>query len=341
MIIRKEDLFLFFNRCISEKIDNYEEVLLPKKNNKQDEKQFSFTKYNSDENIEYDLESFRTIDPIKTLFYLSRENVSSTSLHSKKRIVAGIKACDLKALNILDKALINDDFVDPAYKKLRDNTLVISSDCNRITDSCHCNLVGGKPYSESNYDINLSKVNNNDYYYIVAGSKKGEKFLNTMKEHVAVNKAPQNVFSLVEENRKDILEKLEKQNKEYYHTENFYELKNSEEKLWIENSDACVGCGACTNICPTCYCFILNDETEAEKFVKVRSYDSCQYHGYARVAGDGSPRPKMHQRFRNRYLCKFSYFNSNFDTIGCVGCGRCIDACPAEIDFREVVKKSN
>lgn len=205
MIIRKEDLFLFFNRCISEKIDNYEEILLPKKNNKKDEAQFSFTKYNSDEKFEYSLESFRTIDPIKILFYLSRENVSSISTHSKKRIVAGIKACDIKALTILDKALINEDFVDPAYKNLRDNTLIISTDCNQITDSCHCNLVGGKPYAKSNYDINLSKVNNNDYYYIVAGSKKGKNFIETMKDHVAVNEAPVDVVSLVEENRKIFL----------------------------------------------------------------------------------------------------------------------------------------
>jgi len=59
--------------------------------------------------------------------------------------------------------------------------------------------------------------------------------------------------------------------------------------------------------------------------------------GYARVAGGGSPRPKMFERFRNRYLCKFNYMQSNFNEPGCTGCGRCIDTCPATIDFRNVI----
>jgi ferredoxin len=81
----------------------------------------------------------------------------------------------------------------------------------------------------------------------------------------------------------------------------------------------------------------LNDESQKNDFVKVRSYDSCQLHGYARVAGGASPRPKMSERFRNRYLCKFCYMPYNFQILGCSGCGRCIDACPAGIDFRQVV----
>jgi ferredoxin len=108
--------------------------------------------------------------------------------------------------------------------------------------------------------------------------------------------------------------------------------------VWEEESSSCVGCGACTNICPTCYCLILNEEGGDGDFVKVRSYDSCQWQGYARVAGGASPRPRMKQRFRNRYLCKFLYLPSNFGTLGCTGCGRCTEACPGQIDFRAVVR---
>jgi hypothetical protein len=82
----------------------------------------------------------------------------------------------------------------------------------------------------------------------------------------------------------------------------------------------------------------LNDETKAQKFIKERTYDSCQWNGYARVAGGGTPRPEMGKRFRNRYLCKFDYMPHNFEEIGCTGCGRCTDACAGGIDFREVVR---
>ena len=70
----------------------------------------------------------------------------------------------------------------------------------------------------------------------------------------------------------------------------------------------------------------------------MRSYDSCQLNGYARVAGGASPREDITKRFRNRYLCKLCYMQTNFNTLGCVGCGRCIDACPAGIDYNRVVK---
>ena len=71
----------------------------------------------------------------------------------------------------------------------------------------------------------------------------------------------------------------------------------------------------------------------------MRSFDSCQWNGYARVAGGATPRPKMFERFRNRYLCKFLFMKSNFDLLGCTGCGRCTEACAGNIDFRKVVKR--
>jgi len=108
---------------------------------------------------------------------------------------------------------------------------------------------------------------------------------------------------------------------------------------WIDEAANCCGCGGCTNICPTCYCIILNDESTGKTFIKERSIDSCQVHGYARVAGGASPRLKMFERFRNRYLCKFNYMPSNFGLLGCTGCGRCIEVCAGKIEFREVLKR--
>ena len=143
---------------------------------------------------------------------------------------------------------------------------------------------------------------------------------------------------IISEKRNRVQNLLREQNREYERPSDYSEFRKVETKVWKQESEECVGCGACTNICPTCYCLILNDESINEQFVKVRGYDSCQWYGYARVAGGGSPRHKMTERFRNRYLCKFDYMNHNFGEIGCTGCGRCTEACAAKIDFREVVK---
>ncbi len=38
---------------------------------------------------------------------------------------------------------------------------------------------------------------------------------------------------------------------------------------------------------------------------------------------------------------KFSYYPTNYDLLGCVGCGRCINVCPANNDLRVILDKIN
>ena len=61
--------------------------------------------------------------------------------------------------------------------------------------------------------------------------------------------------------------------------------------------------------------------------------------GFARVAGGGNPRPQLWMRLRNRFEKKFDFFPQVADTYACTGCGRCISACPAQIDIRNVLKR--
>jgi sulfhydrogenase subunit beta (sulfur reductase) len=72
--------------------------------------------------------------------------------------------------------------------------------------------------------------------------------------------------------------------------------------------------------------------------VKLRGWDSCMYSGYAVTAGGGTPRPKLVERFRNRYFCKFKYLPLNYGLLGCTGCGRCVEGCQGKIDMRETLK---
>ncbi|MCK4690102.1 MAG: 4Fe-4S dicluster domain-containing protein [Candidatus Marinimicrobia bacterium] len=334
MIVKIQDFYSFLHRCQEDSLGSFKSIILPKKSQHSDDDLF-FTTLSKDN--DYFLDSYRTVDPIRMLFYFPREIVLPAKKSKCKRLIVGAKGCDLRALEVLDKALINDDFVDPIYNFWRENTYIISSDCMTISPSCHCNLLGGKPYAEEGFDLNLSRMD--DSYYITVGSSKGEELVLLIKEHVTVSEVSPNNIDGIKANRKLVEEKLRKQNKQYERTENYYDLRSVDIEKWIEASKSCIGCGGCTNICPTCYCMILNDETVTKDFVKVRSYDSCQLHGYARVAGGDTPRPKMYQRFRNRYLCKFDYMKSNFNLLGCTGCGRCIDTCPGKIEFRKVVQK--
>lgn len=314
----------------------FDEVIVPRSNNYLSDSTPLFHFKKMDEASELHFNYYRTIDPIKILFYLFREQVYPLKEINNKRIILGVKACDLKALRLLDKAMLQSGFVDPAYKQWRDNTLIISSDCDYLHETCSCNLVDGHPYPEGGFDLNLSVIDGN--YLIQIGSEHCQEFVELMKKEIAVTNSTGSDFEIVKSNREKVFNQLVEKNNRLTHSENYSGFRKVEHKNWEEVSKECVGCGACTNICPTCYCLILNDESSEKEFVKVRSYDSCQWFGYARVAGGGTPRPKMTERFRNRYLCKFDYMHKNFGEFGCTGCGRCTEACAAKIDFREVVK---
>lgn len=314
----------------------FDEVIAPHQVSVDKDDQPSYHLKKLDEKKNPRLNHFRTIDPLKILFYLSRERVYPLKDKYPKRIAAGVKACDLKALQLLDKALLQSGFVDPAYKNWRENTLIISADCDNVHETCSCNLVKGTPYAVSGFDLNLSVINGN--YFIETGSEKCRDFIELMKKEIKVTDSVPADKESVSVNREKIIGLLNEKNKKLNHPNEYSEMRKTENKNWENVSKECVGCGACTNICPTCYCLILNDESVDEQFIRVRSYDSCQWFGYARVAGGGTPRPRMTERFRNRYLCKFDYMQKNFAETGCTGCGRCTEACAAKIDFREVVK---
>jgi NAD-dependent dihydropyrimidine dehydrogenase PreA subunit len=335
MIVLKSDLNKFF-----ENLMNDFDIFMPYET-EFDKDNLSYKKFSGDKN--FIINKYRTIDPIKALFYLPSENVFPPSAKAKKRIIVGVKNCDLIALEVLDAALLEDNFVEPNYKIWRENTYIISADCTDVLPTCHCNLLDNNPYPVQNpngknlFDINVSPLD--DKFLITVGSQKGKKLLNLFKESFQISKATSADKDKVEANRAEVRKKLTDINSDFSPDKKYNVIsENQDEATWKELSAECVECGGCTNICPTCYCIILNDESEKDCFRKIRTWDSCQLSGYARVAGGASPRAKLWERFRNRYQCKFVIMKENFSKLGCTGCGRCISTCPAGIDLREVIQ---
>jgi ferredoxin len=114
------------------------------------------------------------------------------------------------------------------------------------------------------------------------------------------------------------------------------------EAYWQRVSERCLSCRTCTFVCPTCRCFDVRDEVVARRpgtqvYERLRAWDACTSSAYRRIAGGHNPRPVQQHRLRNRFYCKFMYYPQDFGPLGCVGCGRCIEACPVDIDILEVV----
>jgi len=317
------------------------DIFLPYEIDKDDPDNLKLKKFQGDDN--FILNKYRTIDPLKSLFYLSSESVLPPTAKEDKRIIAGVKNCDLLSLGVHDAALLEDNFVDPNFEKWRKNTYIISSDCDAALSTCHCNILGHKPYpntsgeDKARFDLNLSLVDDN--YLITVGSQKGQELLDLMKQVSEVDEPDNYLLNELERQHEEIDKKLEQINEEFSPDRDVGVVsKVKDDEVWEELCEECVQCGGCTNICPSCYCIIVNDESIDDNFKRIRTWDSCQLSGYARVAGGESPRDRLWERFRNRYQCKFDFIKQNFSQYGCKGCGRCISVCPAEIDLREVIK---
>lgn len=276
----------------------------------------------------------RAVQPLKSFLNPSLEEVAGDLWKTDKPwLFLNIKACDLKALEILDGAL-NGDFKDPNYIARREQSYIVSSDCTEPWETCFCTIVGGKPYPTKGFDLNLSKVW--DGFVAEVGSERGNELLAGHDQ--ALKEVVKEEATALEKLRKETTSKVEKLNQAYSINKPIKDIvsKNWESKVWEEHSATCVECGACNHACPTCHCYFLDDITR-KSFVKLRGWDACMYSGYAVTAGGGTPRPYLAERFRNRYFCKFKYLDDNFGMYGCTGCGRCIEGCQGKIDMRSVL----
>jgi len=273
----------------------------------------------------------RAVQPLKTYFMpLLSEVTNRTVKQDKPWLFLGVKACGLAALGILDQAF-GGDYSDPVYQQRRLESLIVSTDCAQPLATCFCTLVGGNPYPEKGFDLNFSKVW--DGFVIEVGSLRGRALLeghdSSCKEVVKEE------AEALKKIRARAVNDIARNNANFSFDSLSAETLNNfwDSKIWRLDSENCVECGACTHICPTCHCYLLDDVTR-KAFVKLRGWDSCQYSGYAMTAGGGTPRPELAERFRNRYFCKFKYLVDNYQTAGCTGCGRCIPACQGQIDMR-------
>lgn len=268
--------------------------------------------------------------PLKAFFFPIKENVGQDPI-SQKRIILGVRNCDLMALKLLDAVFLDEDFLDIHYEARRENTILIGNDCQAIKETCHCTSYGLAPYPEENMDITISPAG--DLLYLTVFTLRGKSFLNKLeiKGLREVEGLPESVYN----KRNAIRNLLKKQNIDLPGLEDTKAaLLNTSDEFWKEYAAKCVSCGACSVICPTCHCFLLIDR---EKFEKVKNWDACQYPAFEKVAAGEDPLKKLSKRLKNRYECKYIHKPAMFDVLACTGCGRCIDACIGKIDKNEII----
>jgi sulfhydrogenase subunit beta (sulfur reductase) len=248
-------------------------------------------------------------------------------------VIFGIRPCDAQALASLDMVFIDDRFVDPHYKKKRDNTLVISLACETPEVSCFCTSTGDGPAAKNGSDIIAFHLKTSLIFEPI--TKKGEAFLLQNKKLFREPSAKELQARVKQEDDcKKVMPRVPV-------TDVAAAIgKKDSPAFWNAIAETCLSCGACTFLCPTCHCFDLSDEATSQGSRKLRTHDACMFAAFSREASGHNPRPKPSDRMRQRIMHKLSYTQENFGRVFCVGCGRCVRFCPSNIDIRETVVKA-
>ncbi len=272
------------------------------------------------------------------LFEYDRDGVREIEKAGKPIAVWGLRGCDVKSLAMLDKVFgsawqmpDNDTFRDPYWKEKYDNSLVFGLACNEPRSTCFCNWFGGDPHGGEGSDVFVVDIG--DAFLIQPGSDRGKAFIEKMADLKAASGRDEKKAAELASgarammDRPVALDELNERLKGFFH-----------EDIWEDISAKCVNCGACAFVCSTCHCFDVEDEGKGGKGKRIRIWDSCMFPIFTKEASGHNPRHLSRERFRQRVMHKYSYFVDNYGESLCTGCGRCVVACPVNVDIREVIK---
>ena len=255
--------------------------------------------------------------------------LQSTEAVDRKRILWGVRPCDVQAVLVQDTVFDTEKDRDIYYANKREKTTIVGIGCNQPLSTCFCTGVGGEPFGRDGVDLFLTDIG--ESYLAEALTDKGKKLLKSGDFH----KATQSDEKAARAAEKAAVARLPKPISIKTIQQRLNELVAS--PFWDEVQATCIGCGVCTLLCPVCHCFDIVDEGTGACGQRVRNWDTCQYCIYSLEASGHNPRPSGRERVRQRLMHKFDYYLVNQGVLGCVGCGRCVQLCPVNLDIRQVV----
>ena len=249
-----------------------------------------------------------------------------------KTAIFGARACEIAAIEIQDRVFDNGDFADAGYRHRRDNTLIVAVQCARSAPTCFCSSMNTGPRAEAGFDIALTELEDGEFL-VECGSDRGAEIL----ERIDAPAAGTAAVAAAKEAARAVTEQAARMQMRSM-PENIAGLlkDNLEHPRWADVADRCLSCANCTLACPTCFCSDVEDvnDLSGDHTERWRVWDSCFSLDFSYIHG-GAVRRSTLSRYRQWMTHKLSSWHDQFDTSGCVGCGRCITWCPVGIDITE------
>jgi sulfhydrogenase subunit beta (sulfur reductase) len=271
------------------------------------------------------IEATFSFDPTKGYQDLRKEA-------SKPMVLFGVHAYDIYGLNILDRVFAQAKYPDPYYIARRKATTIIGIDF--VPDEKHIADSMDADFVDQGFDLFLSDIG--DDYLVLVGTSRGDDIV--VMSGCLMSTPTETDFSEYKKRSKERHESY----KTHLDLEGMPEILEMEyqSKVWDEFGKNCVSCGSCSMVCPTCYCFDVNDEVDLGSRAgrRIRSWDSCLLKTHALVAGGENFRAARSSRVKHRFYHKQRGFVAEYGRPSCIGCGRCVDVCPAKINIITVIE---
>ena len=251
---------------------------------------------------------------------------------SEDYVIFGVRACDMASFDILDSVYLSEP-VDSFYAERRSHATIMTMQCAAPSETCFCRTFGINPAAPAG-DVACAITDSG--LYLDPRTEKGTALVEKIASLLEENEGAE----AVEQGKKchEILDKLPlaKLSADSFGGERM--MEHFRDEKWASLSEACLGCGTCTFVCPTCQCYDIKDFDTGHGVKRYRCWDSCMYSDFTKMA-HGNSRNSQLERFRQRFMHKLVYYPANNDgKFGCVGCGRCLSKCPISMNIVKVMK---
>ncbi|WP_353376177.1 4Fe-4S dicluster domain-containing protein [Microbulbifer sp. NBRC 101763] len=250
----------------------------------------------------------------------------------------GVRSCELHAIAIQDRVLIESDYPNSNYRDRRKGLFTVAVNCTTAAPTCFCTAMQTGPAVTLTSDLTMTEVleGKRHFFLIESGTELGAQILAQLPLKPSTVEEKQQAQKGIES-----AETQMRQGPRHFDSSDLKELlyRNFESPSWDKVAERCLSCANCTMACPTCFCSTVEDTTDlsGENAERWERWDSCFTSDFSHITG-GSVRADTRSRYRQWMTHKLATWHDQFDSSGCVGCGRCITWCPVGIDLTEEVR---